>query len=105
MIEGRRSPRVVFQIPIRIVGSGSACDGRTAVVNRHGALILCPVLYPDESTLQITNPESGEIAPFRVVWWGEDDAKGMHKAGVEMLEDRLHFWGPAYESKLAEIED
>ena len=101
MNDGRRSPRVVLQVPIRIVGGESACEGQTAVVNRHGALVLCPVVYPDESNLRITNLESGETAPFRVVWWGQDDLQGMHKAGAEMLEERPNFWGPAYRSAAA----
>jgi len=103
MNDGRRSPRVVLQVPIRIAGGETSCEGRTAVVNRQGALLLCPVRYPDESALEITNIASGETASFRVVWWGQDDAEGMHKAGTEMLEDRPHFWGAGYETKLAEI--
>lgn len=102
MKDGRRSPRVVFQVPIRIASGETTCEGRTAVVNRNGALLLCPVKYPDES-LEITNMESGETAPFRIVWWGQDDDAGMHKAGTEMLEARPHFWGAGYETKLAEL--
>ena len=105
MADGRRSPRVVLQVPIRIAGGESTCEGQTAVVNRQGALILCPLRYPDESALEITNLESGESASFRVVWWGQDDPRGMHKAGTEMLEDRPRFWGAGYETKLAEIEE
>jgi PilZ domain len=91
----RRSERVVSQVPIRLEAPGGASGtGRTAVVNRHGALILCSIETPDGGDVQITNTQTGESAAGRVIWaGGKDAATGLVKYGVELLDDRPNFWG------------
>ncbi len=65
----RRSQRVVAQIPIRVAAGAAEGIGQTAVVNRHGALILCAVSA------------------------GGEDETGLRKYGIELLEERPGFWG------------
>lgn len=105
-IEGRRSPRVVLRIGILIEDPPPACPGRTAVVNRHGALVLSPRSYELGTSLRLRNLESGERVACRVVWSGGQDETSSHKLGVEFSEERPDFWGRDYESAiLAEDED
>lgn len=91
----RRSERVVSQIPIRIVAeSGALGEGRTAVVNGHGALVLCALDAADGDAVTLTNLESRDSAACRVVWaGGADAASGLQKYGLELLENRPGFWG------------
>lgn len=105
-IEGRRSPRVVLRIGILIEEPPPACPGRTAVVNRHGALVLSPRSYELGTALRLRNLESGGRVACRVVWSGGQDETRSHKLGVEFSEERPDFWGRDYESAiLAEEKD
>ncbi len=89
----RRSKRVVAEIPIRVVAGGVEGLGETAVVNEHGALILCAVSAEDGEEIRLINMVSGESVGCRVVWGGSEDETGLKKYGVELLEDRPLFWG------------
>jgi hypothetical protein len=101
--DGRRSPRVLLQLGVLIEEPPPECSASTAVVNRHGALILSPRPYPEESELRIRLLEREGTAPFRVVWVGEPDETGIHHLGVERLDEGPDFWGPEYaEAVLAE---
>ena len=51
----RRSPRIAVQVPIEVAFASVTVDGTTAVVNRHGALILCGVNCADDDVLDVTN--------------------------------------------------
>ena len=105
-IEGRRSPRVVLRIGILIEEPPPACPGRTAVVNRHGALVLSPRSYELGTSLRLRNLESEARVACRVVWTGGQDEAGSHKLGVEFSEERPDFWGRDYDAAiLAEEED
>ncbi len=42
MKENRRSPRLVLRVPLEIRAIEAIREATTAVVNRHGALILAP---------------------------------------------------------------
>ncbi len=96
MTETRRSPRVLASIPILVAGEGPLYKGHTAVVNRHGALILVPTPYPVNATVEIQNQETSESAKFRVVWLGGLQRPGLYKIGVELLEERPDFWNVDY---------
>ncbi len=91
----RRSERVVSRIPIRVEsGDGARSEGQTAVVNGNGALILCGLEVADGDTVTLTNLQSDDSAPCRVVWaGGRDAASGLQKYGLELLESRPGFWG------------
>jgi hypothetical protein len=94
---GRRSPRVLLRVDVRVEHDGSAHNAHTVVVNRHGALMLSPVLLEDGTTLTVWNSETGESARFAVVFNGGEDLPGLHKIGIELLELRPFFWGWEYE--------
>lgn len=96
MIEGRRSPRVLAQIPIQVCGEGPLCQGVTAVVNRHGALILVWGHYEMGAVIQVENLSNGDLASCRVVWDGGQEMNGQDKLGVELMEDKPDFWGVDY---------
>ena len=89
----RRSERVVAQVPIRVAAGGVEALGETAVVNSHGALILCGASAADGDEIRITNTVSGESVVCRVVWAGGEDETGLKKYGIELLEERPLFWG------------
>ena len=89
----RRSPRIAAQVPISVGYEGTVVEGQTAVVNRHGALILCGVNCSEDGLLEITNRTTHEQVHCRVVWCGSEILEGQRKLGVEMAEDRPAFWG------------
>ncbi len=93
MIDARRSPRVLAQIPIQISGEGPACRGVTAVVNRQGAMVLAPAVYHMDAVVQVQNLRTQETAQFRVIWDGGQEPGGQAKLGLEMLEEQPDFWG------------
>ena len=97
--EHRRSPRIKLHVPLRVETTGSACSGHTAVVNRHGALVLCPLPCGQGTPIDVLNLKTGERAQFQVVWSGGEYLPGVYKLGIEMQEDRPTFWGPEYEDE------
>ena len=104
MSDPRRSPRIIACIPVLlgVVGQDQMVRGRTAVVNRHGALVLSPVRYAAGTFLTIQNESSLEATVCRVTWLGEDDISEIHKLGVEFVDDDTStFWGAVYEERLA----
>ena len=100
MSEARRSPRVLAQIPVLIRGEGSECSAHTAVVNRHGAMVLSSENYPLESVVEIQNLATDERAKCEVVWFGGEDRPGTYKLGIQLLEELPEFWGVDYESAI-----
>lgn len=89
-IEGRRSERVVLEVPIAV-----SCDGgppvraHTLVVNGHGALIVSPCLFRPEALLRVVNQETGRSASS---WVGGEDLPGLFKLGIEILGVAAEFW-------------
>lgn len=71
------------------------------MVNRHGALILSPVVYPQDTTIEVQNQTTGESAKFRVVWSGGQDRPGLYKLGIELVDELPEFWGVDYETAVA----
>jgi hypothetical protein len=96
--EARRSPRVLLRIALKVTADGRTRDAETAVVNRHGGLVLAHEVYPEGAGLDVTNTESGRTASFRVVWSGGPGPRGLFKIGVELVEGIDDFWGPDYEN-------
>jgi hypothetical protein len=95
--EKRRSPRIMLRIPLRIEIGTSACSAHTVIVSRHGALVLSRLAGVEGTRLDVWNLESGEKARFRVVFDGGEELPGLHKLGIEPVDDRPGFWGPEYE--------
>ena len=75
------------------------------LVNRHGAMILCPVRYPEGSMLEVFTMATRQSARFRVVWSGGEDLPGRYKVGLELLDERPSFWGPEYEKCVAAADE
>lgn len=95
----RRSSRVVIHTAVTLaVGDSCLLSARTAVVNRHGALILSPVLFPESTIIWIRHDQSQSWVRTRVSWMGPQDVSGLHKLGIEFVDPAPHFWGPGYES-------
>jgi hypothetical protein len=95
-MEVRRSTRVLARLNVLITSAAGSHNALTAVVNRNGALILCPVAYPVDTALQVRNMATGQSADSRVVWSGGPDNSGLFKLGIQLNEDRPEFWGVEY---------
>ncbi len=91
----RRSPRIVLRIPVEFYVESEDLSFRaeTAVVNRHGALVLSPQRLSEGAIAQVENMQNGIVARFRVVWYGGEDLPGRHKLGLEMIDQHEAFWG------------
>ncbi len=92
---------MLARIPILIASEGPLYNGHTAVVNCHGALILSPENFAEETTLEIQNQTTGESTKCRVVWAGGENRPGLYKLGIELLEDLPEFWGVDYATAVA----
>jgi hypothetical protein len=94
--ELRRSPRIVCRVPLVLIRDGAPIVAHTAVINRHGALILTEQNWPPESHFEMQNQKTRDSSRCRVVWIGGADRPGLYKIGVELLEDKPDFWGDDY---------
>jgi len=96
--ESRRSLRVLAGIPVSLqIAQNPPEHGVTAVVNRHGALLLSPVEYEEGATLAIRNELTGESTNCRVTWIGLTESGTAHKLGIEFIDAAPSFWGKIYE--------
>ena len=93
-IENRRSPRIVRRVPIQIIVDGQTVDAVSAVINKHGALIVAPVVYGSGRIVRLANLRTERQIEARVVW-GSSAADEGCKIGIEFLEE-LDFWGDDY---------
>jgi PilZ domain len=100
MAERRRSPRILREIAIRLDGDGRSCTALTAVINRHGAMVLAPVAFPEEAVLDLSNLENDRSARCRVVWCAESE--GGHKLGVELVGE-VDVWADRYDPRPDEM--
>ena len=101
-IADRRSPRVLARIPVSLIASqGSSDNALTAVINRHGALILAAIRYDEGMILTIQNELTMDSTSCRVVWVGDPDPSGVYKIGVEFVDEAPKFWGNVYEERAA----
>jgi hypothetical protein len=98
MPEQRRSRRILAAVSLEILANGEVIPASTAVINLHGAMMLCSVKWPQGSELKFKNPENGVLVRGRVVWSGDDLApNGMHKFGVEFTAASPELWGSHYD--------
>ena len=98
--ENCRSPRILCRLllRIRLENEDVFYDASTAV----GALILCPLQFPDGARIEVTYIERGVSALFRVIWCGQPE-DSFYKAGIQLLVEDLDFWGPAYDPNADEV--
>jgi hypothetical protein len=97
MHEQRRSRRILSAVSLEILANGEAIPASTAVINLHGAMMLCSVKWPQGSELKFKNPENGFVARGRVVWSGDVTPNGLHKLGVEFAAASPELWGSHYD--------
>jgi hypothetical protein len=98
-IRGRRSERVLLNVPIAVwFGGATPARAHTVVVNEHGALILAPRPFRAEALLRVVNQQSGREAVCRVAWSGGEDLPGLYKIGIEIMDDTPGFWGDSQSS-------
>jgi hypothetical protein len=94
--ELRRSPRIVARVPLVLISEGARVVSYSAVINRHGAMVLAAESYPRGAHVEMQNQNTKESVRCRVVWNGGETRPGLYKMGLEMLEDHPGFWGPDY---------
>jgi hypothetical protein len=102
MPEQRRSRRILANVLLEILANGEAIPASTAVINLHGAMMLCSVKWPQGSELKFKNPENGVLVRGRVVWSGDLAPNGMHKFGVEFTAASPELWGSHYDASSME---
>ncbi len=93
----RRSSRLFMRIRVLLAGKNQqgrrfrhACE--TIVVNAHGALLYFDQDLEIGSLLVLTNPFTQDEQECRVVYLGDDSAKGQRVA-IEFLTPAPRFWG------------
>ena len=99
-IEGRRSPRILYQVPLAISANGLTVRGHTVVVNRDGALVLSPLRLREETLVKVQNVLSGATLLGRVAFCGGEDLPGLFKVGIEILGACAGFWGTECETRM-----
>ena len=95
---GRRSERVMLEIPIRVIcfgGSGGdfSEDSRTIFVNHDGGLIRLKHKVAPEDVVRIINLENMREADFRVAGAALSEAGKVSGWGVECLDKDRSLWG------------
>jgi hypothetical protein len=89
----RRSLRIPAEVRLAVTYAGETVPGRTGMLSRFGALILCSLNLHEGDELTVTNRGSGDSVACRVVWCGDMVVTGERKYGIEMVEERPRFWG------------
>jgi len=98
----RRTPRVVCGIPLTLSLGSHSLPVRSAVINAHGALILCSEPIPDGTSIALFNDKTGKRVEASVVWTGgvtlslASPTLFQFKIGVEFHQFAEAFWGPDY---------
>jgi len=96
-----RSRRVELRVPVHLRQDRREWYAVAAVVNRSGGLLRSPVACEPDSRIRVMNTETGETAPFRVVWCREY-APGRHELGIALVHPCPFYWGATYESLLSD---
>jgi hypothetical protein len=94
--ELRRSPRIVSRFPLVLISDGAPVVAYSAVISRHGAMVLAAESYKTGAHVEMQNQKTKESTPCLVVWSGGQERPGLYKLGLEMLEDHPNFWGQEY---------
>lgn len=94
----RRSDRIMLTIPLRIHGTDMngvpvSEEGRTVVLNRHGARIQVPHRLPTGGTLRVVNLVTRREADFRVVGLVGPMTETGCEYGVEYVDSKDNIWG------------
>jgi hypothetical protein len=98
----RRTPRVTCGIPLTLSLGSHSLPVRSAVINAHGALILCSEPIPEGTPVALFNDKTGERVEASVVWTGvvtlslASPTLFQFKIGVEFRRLASDFWGTDY---------
>lgn len=95
--EQRRSPRIMFSIPVSIQGSDEKgkpfeTTGRTITLNRHGARVQVSRQLKPGQTVRIVNQANESEADFRVVGPITPPLDRVGEWGVECLHVDKNIW-------------
>jgi PilZ domain len=95
--KGRRTERLMLEIPIRVLCFGGSTDDfteetHTIFVNRDGALIALKHPVATDETLRIINLENLREADFRVVGSARLEHGDVTEWGVECLDKQRTLW-------------
>jgi hypothetical protein len=96
----RRSQRVLIAVPISVVLSRPSQKpitekANTLVVNAHGALLLLAMKLFAGDSITLTNPQTDEQQPARVVYLGPQQSD-KQEIGIEFVKPSPLFWRIAF---------
>ena len=96
----RRSQRVLIAVPVSVVLSRPSQKpitekANTLVVNAHGALLLLAMKLFAGDSITLTNPQTDEQQPARVVYLGPQQSD-KQEIGVEFVKPSPLFWRIAF---------
>ncbi len=96
----RRSQRVLIAVPISVVLSRPGQKpitekANTLVVNAHGALLLLAMKLFAGDSITLTNPQTDEQQPARVVYLGPQQSD-KQEIGIEFVKPSPLFWRIAF---------
>jgi len=93
--ERRRSQRVMVRVPVTIeftaAGKKMTVHASTASVNDHGAMLLCPRTFTEDTPLQVQNQRTGEIQMCRITRAPVENREG-YLIPVEFAAPARDFW-------------
>lgn len=101
---GRRSRRIVCSVPLTLSLGSHSLSARSAVINAHGALLLCPEPLPEGTAIALVNEKTEERAEASVVWTGlvtlslASPTLFQFKIGIEFRQAATEFWGSDYKA-------
>lgn len=93
--ERRRSQRVMVRVPVSLVvtenGKTVRISARTAEVNIHGAMIVCPRSLEADTMLDVVNGQTDEKVGSRVTRSPRESSEG-YLIPVEFTSPSPNFW-------------
>lgn len=99
----RRSPRVMFNIPLTITGIDDQgrpfeAEGRTITLNRHGARVQVAQPLNPGQTVRVVNQINEEEADFQVIGPISPRLDRLGEWGIKCLEEDRNIWDIAFPS-------
>ncbi len=93
--ERRRSQRVMIRVPVTLVvtenGQPVRISARTAEVNIHGAMVVCPRSLDADTNLEMVNGRTNEKVGCRVTRAPRESSEGF-LIPVEFITPSANFW-------------
>lgn len=90
--ERRRSQRVIIRVPVTLVVEGKGQTlAHTVAVNIHGAMVVCPRSFDENTNLTLENGRTGEKVGARVTRSPRESAEG-YLIPIEFTTPCPNFW-------------